>query len=546
MQSISTTTIPPGSSCFGSFSSLTEDDIQQLITKSSKKTSSLDPVPTSVVVGALDVLLPVLTRMVNLSLESGVFPDKWKIADVRPVLKKPGLEPVFTNLRPISNLAFTSKLTERAVFNQTHNHLSAADLYPKFQSAYRVNHSTETALLRVKHDLLMNMNSQQLTLLVLLDLSSAFDTVDHKILLDRLHSHFGISGKVLEWFKSYLSNRYQFVSVDGGTSRHFNLKYGVPQGSCLGPLLFVLYSSELFNIIKKHLPTSHAFADDTQLYISFKADSDIDKEAALTAMRECIMDIKQWMLKDKLKLNDNKTEIILIGTRQQLAKVNLNTFSFGDTDISLSSEVRNLGCWFDSQLTMNSHIVKTCKSAFYHLYNIRRIRKYLSYDTTQILVNAYVTSRLDYCNSLLYGLPACHINKLQRVQNAAARLICNISRFDHITPSLTKLHWLPVRFRVIFKILLITYKVLNGCAPEYLVDLVNLKSSAGCYNLRSNKDEFLLSVPTFRSLKTLGDRSFCIAAPKLWNSLPLYIRKSTSISVFKNCLKTYLFQEAFK
>ena len=546
-QSISTSSSTPSdSSCrFDTFSILSDDDMQQIITNSSKKTSSLDPMPTPVVVGSLDVLLPVLTRMVNLSLESGVFPGKWKIADVRPILKKQGLDPVFTNLRPISNLAFTSKLTERAVFNQMHNHLTVNGLYPKYQSAYRVNHSTETALLRVKHDLLMNMNDQQLTLLVLLDLSSAFDTVDHNVLLDRLNSQFGISGRVMQWFKSYLSNRSQFVTVNGGLSRNFELRYGVPQGSCLGPLLFVLYSSELFSIIKKHLPTSHAFADDTQLYISFKPDSDIDKETALTAMRECILDIKQWMLSDKLKLNDSKTEIILIGTRQQLAKVNLTSFTFGDTEIALSSEVRNLGCWFDSHLTMNSHIVKTCKAAFYHLYNIRRIRKYLSHDTARILVNAFVTSRLDYCNSLLYGLPTCHISKLQRVQNAAARLICNISRFDHITPFLVKLHWLPVRFRIIFKILLITYKVYIGCAPEYLVDLVKLKLPSGRYNLRSNKDEFLLSKPTFRSLKTLGDRSFYVAAPKLWNNLPLYIRKATSIAIFKKSLKTYLFHEAF-
>lgn len=290
------------------------------------------------------------------------------------------------------------------------------------------------------------------------------------------------------------------------------------------------------------VPVTVLYAYTTQLYISFKHD---DKDLAITAMKNCITDIKNWMLKDKLRLNDDKTEIVLIGTKQQLSKVNMNTFNFGKTDISLSSEVRNLGCWFDSNLTMNSQINNTCKAAFYHIYNIRRIRKYLTSDTTQTLVNALVTSRLDYCNSLLYALPDYQISKLQRVQNTAARLICNISKFDHITPTLLKLHWLPIRFRINFKILLITYKALNGQAPEYLKELLSFKTSSARYNLRSNNNELVLKTPSFRSLKTLGDRSFTVAAPKLWNSLPLFIRKAGTILEFKKLLKTYFFKQAY-
>ena len=183
------------------------------------------------------------------------------------VENKTKAEVSFNNLRPVSNLSFASKLTERAVFNQTHDHLTAYKLYPKAQSAYRQFHSTETSLLRVKNDILMNMNKQHVTLLVLLDLRAAFDTVDHTILLKCLQSDFGISGQVFTWFKSYLDNRSQHISINGGESRPFKMKYGVPQGSCLGPLLFVIYTSKLFTILKTHLPDVHAYADDTQLYI---------------------------------------------------------------------------------------------------------------------------------------------------------------------------------------------------------------------------------------------------------------------------------------
>ena len=223
--------------------------------------------PTPLIVECLDVLLPILTRMINLCPQTGCFPKECKLADVKPVLKKSSAEETFSNLRPLSNLPFVGKHIERAVFRQTHNHLTAHELYPKTQSAYREFHSTETTLLRGKNDILLNMNQQRVTLLVLLDLSGAFDTVDHIILLDRLYTDFGISGHVHSWFTSYLRDRSQFISINGGTSWRFEVKYGVPQGSCLGPLFFVLYVSKLFTIIDRHLQKAHAYADDTQLYI---------------------------------------------------------------------------------------------------------------------------------------------------------------------------------------------------------------------------------------------------------------------------------------
>ena len=541
-----TATEPIYTSCptqLTSFTEVSEEDVKGLIGRSSKKTCSLDPMPTSLVVESLAVLLPVITRMLNLSLQNGNFPDIWKLADVRP-RPKIAAEALFVNLRLISNLQFASKLTERAVFCQIHDHLTMNRLYPKAQSAYREHHSTETALLRVKNDILLSMNQQRVTLLVLLDLSAAFDTVDHTILLNRLSSDFGISGKPYSWLDSYLRNRFQSISINGKTSTKFHTKYGVPQGSCLGPLLFVLYTSRLFKIIEHHLPEVHTYADDTQLYVSFSADSGFEQSAALEAMQSCIVDIRKWMLQDRLKLNDDKTEFIVIGTRQQLAKVNIDSLQVGESIVTAASKVINLGCWFDDQLKMDTHINNICRSAFFHLYNIRRIRKYLSSDCAQTLVNAFVTSRLDFCNSLLYGLKGNQLQKLQRVQNAAARVICNINRYEHISPSLYNLHWLPVSYRIQFKILLLVYKTLNGLAPLYLSELIELKK-LGRYNLRTNSDTLLLKYPVFKSLTTLGDRSFTCAAPKLWNSLPKAIRNANNVNNFKRLLKTHLFRDAF-
>ena len=249
------------------------------------------------------------------------------------------------------------------------------------------------------------------------------------------------------------------------------------------------------------------------------------------------------MTNDKLRLNDDKTEFLMIGTKQQLAKVNIDHILIGDCVIRPKGVVKNLGTWLDSTLSMNSHVNNTCSNAFYYLYNIRRIRKYLSRRSTETLIHAFVSSRVDYCNSLLYGLPAYQLNKLQRVQNAAARLIFLESKYCHVRPLLYNLHWLPVKFRIDFKILLLTYKTINGLAPFYLQELINLKEACK-YKFRSDCDGLLLNPVKFKTLTTLGDRSFAAAAPQLWNSLPYSIRSSPSVASFKKTLKTFLFQKA--
>ena len=528
---------------FSDFQLLTEDDVNALIQKSAKKSCSLDPMPTSFVVKCLDELLPTITCIINLSLSSSQFSEEWKEALVSPLLKKIGLNSEFCNLRPISNLQFISKLTERAFFDQMHNHMMRFDLYPVLQSAYRHGHSTETALLKLQNDILLNMDKKHITLLVFLDLSAAFDTVDHKILISRLKSSLGVRGNVLNWFSSYLMNRSQRITFSGCVSNSFPLPQGVPQGSCLGPLLFTIYSSKLFQVIRNHLPDVHAYADDAELYLSFKPDSEVSQTAALDAMERCVKDIRTWMIVNKLKINDGKTEFMIIGTKQQLCKVNIDHLTVGGSSINPVSVAKNLGTWFDSNLNFREHINKTCRAAYFHLNNIRRIRKYLSNESAKMLVHAFIIGRLDYCNSLLYGLPSVHLCKLQRVQNSAARIICNISRYDHITPVLYTLHWLPIQFRISFKILIFTFKAIHGLGPEYINNLIGIRDRSR-YSLRSNSG-LLLNQPSAKLRKTLGDRSFTSAAPALWNKLPLYIRNTDNFTSFKNILKTHLFKIAF-
>ena len=226
--------------------------MRKFILKAPSKSCALDPLPTPILKKCLDLLLPIISRIINNSLSTGSFPDEFKLALVTPLLKKLGLELVFPSFRPVSNLSFISKLSERVVADQFIQYCMDNGLYEPFQSAYTKHRSTETALLRIHNDILQSMDKQCVSLLVLLDLSAAFDTVDHHVLLPILERKYGVTGTVLDWFHSYLSGRTQCVSIDGVKSDPQSLKYGVPQGSVLGPILFSVYTSSLGDIIRKH------------------------------------------------------------------------------------------------------------------------------------------------------------------------------------------------------------------------------------------------------------------------------------------------------
>ena len=435
-----------------SFSSVPEGDVEKRICKLPSKSCELDPMPTTLLKQMVKVVTPVITCIINRSLLSGEFYKGLKVAHVKPLIKKKGIEAVFKSFCPVGNLSYISKLVERFAADQVVDYVTQNGLGEKFQSAYSAAHSTKTALTLVRNDILLNMDNQRSTCLVLLNLSAAFDTLDHATLLNRLENRFKITGGALKWIQSYLLDRSQAVVLKNEVgeivrSNNIEVSTGVPQGSVLGPLLLTLFTTPLGDICRQYNQEFHLYADDTQLYASFIASSNESRESCMTKINSCVAEISKWMSTNLLKLNQDESEVMFIATRQQLSKFLLvigSHITLNGAEIEHSSSVRNLGYWVDSKFKNDAHINKICSTCFLYLWNIIKVRHLMDKKTVQVVVQALVLSRIDYCNALMMGSAEYQINKLQRIQNMACRVICSVKKYDSITDHLKDLHWLRV------------------------------------------------------------------------------------------------------
>ena len=422
-----------------SFTEVSEDDIRKIIHSSPTKSCALYPIPTWLLKKCEDESILVLRLMMNTSLSGAGFPKELKRAFLTPLIKKIILDAeILKNYRPVSNRSFLSKLIERIVCVQLVNHLDKKMVYMKYSSQL-----TDSCTVRKQHYFVYKVIYFKLSIAVVVQYWCYLTSVLHLTLLIMktykntrcILWHKGKSSQM--FFLSYLKGRVQSLQIGSTFSLEQNLLFGVPQGSVLWPVLFTIYTTPLGRIIQRYGWTYHLYADDTQLYMAFKPSDVTSKCDAISRIEACVADIRIWMNGKFLKTNYDKTELLIISTREELSKISDISIKFGDQSISPSDDPpRNVGVIFDSTCCLDAHVARFCKNINFNLYSVEKIRKHLDGPTAEKMANVTVTSRLDYCNSLLYGAKQSNIDRLQCCQNNAARIISERRKFDHISPVL--------------------------------------------------------------------------------------------------------------
>lgn len=418
-------------------------------------------------------LVPLWTKIVKASLLQGEIPDCLKSRLVLPILKKTTADPEdLNNFRPITNTPTLEKLIEKCVHTQLCNHIEEFQLLDQFQSGFRQGHSTKTAITHIVDDALTLLDRNESCLLILLDLSSAFDTAKHDNLLG---SHrMGLSGAVLKWFASFLHDRTQRIKSNQSLSDPSPCTLGAPQGSSLSPTLFNLFIDPLTEILKAANIQYHMYADDTQLYMKISPPDDIK------SLNWTLHKTLNWLTLNHLKLNTLKTEFLLISLPKHAPIIEQyikNLSAFNCTPQIIDS-TKSLGIVLDRNLSMQDYISASIKGANFEMSFLRKLEPFLLPDDLKSAVQALVISRLEYGNATLCGLPKYRLAPLRASLNAAARLITGSKKYNHISPDLKTLNWLPFEARIHLKLACMAHNALHFNTPLYRAKKLELSGGA--------------------------------------------------------------------
>ena len=488
-----------------------------------KKATGLDRIPSKLLKMAASIIAPSLTSIFSKSILTGLYPNDWKAAKVTPLLKK-GIKSDPNNYRPISVIPVVSKVFEKIVYSQLYHYLDSNKLLLGCQSGFRSLHSTLTALLEATDAWSVNIDNGLLNGVVFIDLTKAFDTIDHKIILRKM-SYLGVDQAAIKWFSSYLSGRTQRCSVNGKLSTARTLRCGVPQGSILGPLLFLIYINDLPNSLRDAVP--RMFADDTNLTLSAKTLTELKQ-----ALTPELNNLSCWLKANRLSLNVAKTELMIIGSRQRLSvQCDDLEIKIDDQIIKRVDHTKSLGLTIDDHLSWRKHVDEICKKVSSAIGALKRVRPFISKETATQIYNALIMPHFDYCSPVWDCLSGYLSDKLQKLQNRAARIITK-SPFDTSSDHLlSTLDWERLFLRRKKQKALMMFKSMNGLAPEYLQSLFS--QSRSVYNLRDSEGKLTLPKPSTNYLK----RSFSYSGAVLWNNMSKSLKTAVSVNHFKQLIK---------
>ena len=497
--------------------------VKQEINKlKTSKSPGPDKIPIKILKDAVEIVSGPLTKIFNRSLDTGVFPDLWKLARVAPIFKA-GQKSELTNYRPISVVSILSRLLEKMAHDQLFSHMKDCGLLSDNQFAFRKLHNTQTSIMNITETWFRNINEQKTNLSVFLDLKKAFDTVDHDVLLSKL-SAYGVTDLAHGWFTSYLAGREQYCYVEGKSSNKRLVQCGIPQGSCLGPLLFIIYMNDFEKCLKKSKP--NMYADDTSISYASNEINELFNE-----IKGELDLVSSWMRQNKLSLNAEKSEFMLIGHPKQLNKAkDFPDLEVEDQKLCRAQKTKYLGVIIDESMNWEEQL-KTIKRKIKNgLGAMFKLKNILSQKQLATVYRALIESHLRYCSVIWGCLSNTKLESLQRLQNRARRLIeCARHKDGWVCD------WLDVRNLIKYDQLITTYKIKNGLCPENLKNKFTPRSNISKYNTRKIDD---FEIPRLRL--EYCKKSFGYQGASAWNEIPKQIRDSASLSSFKVRLRELL------
>lgn len=522
---------------------ITPEKIEDILKKMKSNAFGVDGINLKMLKYVMPFCKEALVHIINTSLDTGVVPSIWKRGLITPV-PKISVANELNDLRPINVLPAMSKIIEVHISDYLNQHITNNKLLPSIQSGFRSCHSTNTAMIKITNDLTRAIDNSQVTYLVLLDFSSAFDVINHDLLIQKL-KYYKVNERLLNWLKHYLSERSQIVKLDIGLSEENRVLSGVPQGSVLGPLLFIIFTADLHNIITNNW-NIHLYADDTQLYKS--CDPELNN-VVLNELCNVLSSVSLWSSNNGLVLNPTKTKLMCIGSKHLVSKANesVNTdVVLNDTIVNMCDSAKNLGIIMDTYLNFEKHVTKKLSISYAKFKSLWRYKHVLSPVTKWNLTNSLILSNMEFGCCVYYNFLSNEFkNKIQKLQNSCLRYsFTNINRTEHITPHYNKQNLLKIESKFLFMYASLLYNIVKNSLPEYLVDLLTSRTDVHNINLRNIESRY--TIPQHNCAKF--ENSFEYFAPKLLNEYPEYFalpsihkfRKEFKSVVLHNQIHNYL------
>ena len=512
------------------FKPITCKELIDCVTNLKNNTSAgYDDIDIIIVKRSIHLICKPLCAIFNQCMENGIFPEKMKIAKVVPVFKN-GSPEIMSNYRPISVLSVFSKIFEKCISARLVEFLEKCNIIKKNQYGFRAGHSTSSAVTDFIHKVVNAIDNGEILLGLFLDLSKAFDTLDHKILLAKLRKY-GIRGVTLQLFKSYLSNRKQFVCIDDNVSEYKNIRCGVPQGSILGPILFLLYINDLPNVSK--VLKCILFADDTSIFLSHNDIVPLQK-----IFNNELQHVTKWMCTNKLSINISKTNFMIFSKK----KCNNENVSIKmcNSQIKQVSSLRFLGLIIDNKLNWANHINYVCNKVSKNIGIMYKLNS-LPKSVLKLIYNTIILPHLYYGITAWGNAHATHIQRLTLLQKRAIRIVAHAPFLAHTQPLFASLKILRLNEMYMYQSAIFMYLCQHLLLPSSLLELYSLNNHFHNYNTRSANNYHLP-----KSHTSFFQRSIIYNGPQLWNSLPRAIRDSMSVNVFKHRYKSFLLNSYVK